>query len=339
MSVIVAERPSVQNALVDRCRGWQRDFPSIIRGLIQLLEPFRRQVLIIAGANLAIVLWDTAQPYILASGVDAVATNATYAAIVKAILIPVLVIATPYIGFPLLREIYTARRFRPQLRKHLSLLCLRAGTRSYGFKDRGPTAQRGRDVIVPLVDSFLRDPFYIARGAVLVIVLLWMSPLLGLFLICGMSLDAGITLVMEVQLNGLYQDIRKIELRINSLEYLLHDHTACDPSDAELQQWELQVAWDEFAVLTRRAETLRLIFQSVLREGLALMVRLGLMLLVGWWVHIGYATIAEYIFFTTIVTRANDPLVVLLNLQQVVMQEHAILWRFGVLSGVKLISE
>jgi hypothetical protein len=63
------------------------------------------------------------------------------------------------------------------------------------------------------------------------------------------------------------------------------------------------------------------------------------MLLVGWWVYIGYATIAEYVFFTTIVTRANDPLVVLLNLQQVVMQEHAILWRFGVLTGVKLLSE
>jgi ABC-type bacteriocin/lantibiotic exporter with double-glycine peptidase domain len=289
-------------------------------------------------ANLAIVLLDTAQPYILASGVDAIATNAAYAEIAKAIFIPVVVIASPFLVFPLLREIYTARHFRPQLRKHLSLLCLRSGARTSAFNDRGPTAQRGRDVIVPLVDSFLRDPFYIARGAVLLVILTWMSPVLGLFLFGGMALDGLITLVMEIRLNPLYQEIRKIELRINSLEYVLHDHEARDLSEDMELLWELRVAWDEFAVLTRTAETQRLIFQSVLREGVALLVRLGMMLLVGWWVHIGYATITEYIFFTTIVTRANDPLVVLLNLQQVVMQEHAVLWRFGILSGVKLVS-
>jgi hypothetical protein len=204
--------------------------------------------------------------------------------------------------------------FSPQLRKHLSLLCLRSGARTSAFNDRGPTAQRGRDVIVPLVDSFLRDPFYIARGAVLLVILTWMSPVLGLFLFGGMALDGLITLVMEIRLNPLYQEIRKIELRINSLEYVLHDHEARDLSEDMELLWELRVAWDEFAVLTRTAETQRLIFQSVLREGVALLVRLGMMLLVGWWVHIGYATITEYIFFTTIVTRANDPLVVLLNL-------------------------
>lgn len=334
-------RRSVWDALVERANGWRTDIPVIVRGLWRLVAPFRKQIFIIAGANLLIVIWDTAQPYILALGVDSFVGKEPYAKIIEAIVFPVMAIALPYgIAFPLFREIYTVRYFRPLLKKHMSLLCLRGrGIAGAGppphFRDRGPAAQEGRDVAVPLVDSLLRDPLFVARGLILLIILTWISKTLGLILVCGMTIDMVITLLMESKLNAPYRLLREVEFRIKGFENLLHDNAGTDDRKEAVSQ--LERAWGEFAALTKKVETQRLIYQNVIREGAAQVMRVGMMLLIGWWVHIGYVTIGEYIFFTTIATRANDPLYVFFNLQQQLMQNREVLRRLGILSGVNLL--
>lgn len=323
-------RGTFWDMISERCVGWRHEFPAVVRGLWQLTVPFRRQRLIIAAANLLIVLWDTAQPYILAWGVTALVEQASYTKIIIAIIFPVLTIALPYgIVLPLFRELYTVRHFRPWFMKHLSLLCLRGS--ALPNRDNGPAAQQGRDVAVSLVDTLLRDPLYIVRGVVLLVVLSYLSGLLGAILMCGMLLDLAITLVMESRLNGLYERQRQLEFRIKGLENALHGGEGDDDVRCKLDR-----AWDEYAQLTRSVETSRLWYQSILREGCAQAIRIGMMLLVGWWVHLGYTSIGEYIVFTTLAGRANDPLYVFFNLQQTLMQNREVLRQFERMSGIAL---
>ena len=58
------------------------------------------------------------------------------------------------------------------------------------------------------------------------------------------------------------------------------------------------------------------------------------MLLVGWWVHVGDISIGDYILFTSLAGRANDPLWVFLGVQQQIMTTRESLRRLGLLCGV-----
>lgn len=322
--------------LAERAHGWRHEFPTIVRGLWALTEPegFRKPLLVIASLNLLIVLWDTAQPWILAWGVDALVDKAPYRDIAFAIIFPFAVIAFPYgIGLPLIRELYTVLRFRPQFARHLALRCLPA----HGEKaeDGGPAAQAGRGVALPLVDTLLRDPLYIARGVVLLVVLAAMSPLLGAILLSGMALDVVITLLMESALNGHYHRQQAAQLRANAIENDIHSGAVLKLS----AQPRLVRSLNEWCATTVFVEVRRLIAQNLLREGCANLVRLCLMLLVGYWVHLGETTVGQYIVFVSLATRANDPLYVFFNLQQTLMQNREVLRRFEKLSGIPFISK
>src|SRR5262249_52406788 len=63
-------------------------------------------------------------------------------------------------------------------------------------------------------------------------------------------------------------------------------------------------------------------------------IRIAVMLIVGWWVHKGNVSIGDYILFTSLAARANDPLRVFLGLQQQVMITRESLRRLGLLCGV-----
>jgi hypothetical protein len=58
------------------------------------------------------------------------------------------------------------------------------------------------------------------------------------------------------------------------------------------------------------------------------------MLLVAWWVHTDQATIGEYIFFTQLAGRANDPLYVFFGFQNQIMTNRESLRRLGLLCGI-----
>jgi ABC-type multidrug transport system fused ATPase/permease subunit len=325
--------------------------------------------MVIAFANLAIITWETAQPLIVAWCVYQMAARAPYLIIATAIVYPMITIQFPYgVLLPFFREVYTVRYFRPQLQKHLSRLCLEGNKRLEDLflpgesRDKGPTVQMARDVLTPLVDSLLRDPLFIARGIILFLWLLWMSPSLGSLLAAGMMLDIWITLLMEARLNPLYRQLRTAELRVKGIENELFDLRR--QSDVYLEislpvwasEWDYHrtrecaearerarletlwnSSWDEYIEVTAKVETRRLIFQSPLREGASWAMRLGMMLLVGWWVHTGDATLPEYLVLTSLVSRANDPMYVIFNWQQQLMQYREVLRRLEILTGKRFL--
>jgi hypothetical protein len=58
------------------------------------------------------------------------------------------------------------------------------------------------------------------------------------------------------------------------------------------------------------------------------------MLMVGWWGHVGDVSIGDYILFTSLAGRANDPLWVFLGFQQQIMTTRESLRRLGLLCGI-----
>jgi ABC-type bacteriocin/lantibiotic exporter with double-glycine peptidase domain len=327
------ERESIWGGFVAQYTAWRTEFPAITRGLWQLTAPFRPQLAKIAFFNTLIAIWDTAQPWIIALCVDQLVDKAPFRTIILVIIFPVLAIALPYgIVLPLFRELYTLRHFRPWLMKHLSMRCFEGG--GCAFRNKGPIAQLGRDITVPLVDSFLRDPLYIVRGLVLLVWLSYLSPSLGLILASGMVFDVIITMWMEIRIKAACNRQQQLNIRIKGLENDIWDGGAHPRSKLELER-----LWTEYALLTKSVETKRLMYQSVLREGCAQVVRIGLMLLVGWWVHLGETTVGQYFIFVQLAGRSNDPLYVFFNLQQVLMQNRDPLRRFGAMLGVPLLGD
>ncbi len=324
--------PSFSGMLAERWSAWRHEFPVLIRALWVLASPsYRTDLFVLAFISLLIVVWDTAQPYILAWGVDALVDQAPYGKIAFAIIFPFAVVSFPYgIGLPLIRDIYTVLRFRPWLTKDLTLLCLPdEGKRP----DGGPASQTGRGVILPLIDSLLRDPLYILRGIVLLIVLTVLSPMLGGILLIGMVLDVTITLAAESMLNDPYHRQQAVQLRANGIENDIHSGSLSKADSLP----QLARTLDEWCRVSIFVELRRLIMQNFLREGCATTVRMCLMLLVGWWVHLGETTVGQYIVFVSLATRANDPLYVFFNLQQTIMQNREVLRRFEEMSGIPLL--
>jgi ABC-type multidrug transport system fused ATPase/permease subunit len=92
--------------------------------------------------------------------------------------------------------------------------------------------------------------------------------------------------------------------------------------------------WDAYIQSTRFVEMRRLVYQLPVREGISTVVRIAVMLMVGWWVHTGEVSIGDYILFTSLASRGNDPLQVFLGIQQQVMTTRESLRRLGLLCGV-----
>src|SRR5579859_7335299 len=87
-------------------------------------------------------------------------------------------------------------------------------------------------------------------------------------------------------------------------------------------------------VSTEFGGTRRLVSQLPVREGFSSVIRVAVMLLVGWWVHVGDVSIGDYILFTSLAGRASDPLWVFLGIQQQIMTTREALRRLGLLCGV-----
>ena len=92
--------------------------------------------------------------------------------------------------------------------------------------------------------------------------------------------------------------------------------------------------WDDYVTVSRFVETRRIFYQLPIREGISLIVRIGIMMMVGWWVHVGQVSIGEYILFTQLAGRANDPLYVFFGMQQQIMTTRESLRRLGLLCGI-----
>jgi ABC-type bacteriocin/lantibiotic exporter with double-glycine peptidase domain len=172
---------------------------------------------------------------------------------------------------------------------------------------------------------------------VVLVILLFKSPILVAILLVGMVADLIVTLLMDARLSAPYAMLREHQFRLRGLEYQLLDG-AVDDADPALDRAARLVAyereWDAYVHATRFTELRRLIYQLPIREGISTVVRMAVMLMVGWWVHTGDVSIGDYILFTSLASRANDPLLVFLGFQQQVMTTRESLRRLGLLCNI-----
>ena len=339
----VQRAPSL-GAVFKRSAEWTREMPGIVRGLYSLAAPFRWHLLVIFGFNAVIAAWETAQPIILAWGVDTFEARVPYIEMMAIIIVPVLAIAVPHgIVLPFLRDLYALWFVKPKYEKHISLLCLkrdRSPERSRAAEVQGrkaPIVQEGREASYALIDMLMRDPAFAVRGLVVLVVLYFMSPILVGLLFVGIVADLWVTLLMDARLFRPYAEQQEHQFRVRGLEYKLLDGAAEPGRDGDAKAAELghcEQEWDRYVHATRYAEMRRMIYQQPVRETISQIVRIGCMLLVAWWVHTDQVSIGEYIFFVQLAGRANDPLYVFFGLQQRIMTSRESLRRLGLLCGV-----
>jgi ABC-type multidrug transport system fused ATPase/permease subunit len=331
-------------AVLRRSAEWFDEAPGLARGLWELAQPFKWHFAVIFGSNIIIAVWETIQPFILAWGVDSFAAKVPYLDIVAIIVFPVLAIGLPHgIMLPLVRDLYAAWFVKPRYEKRIGLLCFERGrsarraTTSEVDGKKAPIAQEGRLVAYQLTEMLLRDPAFAIRGVTVLVILAFKSPILVGILLIGMLADLFITMLMDARLFVPYAMMREHQFRIRGLEFDLLD---ADPRrlpelskrNAEAARYERE--WDAYVRAAQFAETRRLIYQLPIREGISTVIRVGVMLLVGWWVHVGDISIGDYILFTSLAGRANDPLWVFLGIQQQIMTTRESLRRLGLLCGV-----
>jgi ABC-type multidrug transport system fused ATPase/permease subunit len=326
-----------------RSAEWTKEIPGLISGLAKLAAPFKWHLAVIFAFNVVIALWETIQPFILAWGVDTFGANAPYLQIVAIIVFPMLAISVPHgIVLPLARDLYAAWFVKPQFEKHVGLLCLARDRSPQRTADpellsrKAPVAQEGRDAAYQLIDKLLRDPAFAFRGLVVMAVLTVKSPALLALLCVGILADLWVTLLMDARLFAPYAAQQAHQFRVRGLEYALLDNKSL-PARSFARSQDLTACereWDEYVAATRFAETRRIFYQLPIREGISLVVRIGCMMMVGWWVHIGQVSIGEYILFTQLAGRANDPLYVFFGMQQQIMTTRESLRRLGLLCGI-----
>jgi ABC-type multidrug transport system fused ATPase/permease subunit len=151
--------------------------------------------------------------------------------------------------------------------------------------------------------------------------------------VIGMVADLIVTMLMDARLTGPYAMLREHQFRLRGLEYQLLDG-GCRADDGEGGASAYESEWDAYIHATRFVELRRLVYQLPIREGISTVIRIGVMLMVGWWVHTGEVSIGDYILFTSLAGRANDPLVVFLGFQQQIMTTRESLRRLGLLCGI-----
>jgi ABC-type bacteriocin/lantibiotic exporter with double-glycine peptidase domain len=204
---------------------------------------------------------------------------------------------------------------------------------------KAPIAQEGRLAAYQLTEMLLRDPAFALRGVVVLGILLFKSPILVGILLIGMVADLVVTMLMDARLSAPYAMLREHQFRLRGLEYQFLDGNRSDPAEASgaepaapMSVYERE--WDAYIQATRFVELRRLVYQLPIREGISTVIRVGVMLMVGWWVHTGEVSLGDYILFTSLAGRANDPLFVFLGFQQQIMTTRESLRRLGLLCGI-----
>ena len=332
-------------AVFRRSAEWVNEAPGLVRGLAELAWPLKWHFAVVFAFNAVIAIWETIQPFILAWGVDTFEARVPYLEIVAIIVLPVLAIGLPHgIFLPLARDLYAAWFVKPRYEKRVGLLCferdhssVRATMAELDGK-KAPIAQEGRLAAYQLTEMLLRDPAFALRGVVVLGVLLFKSPILVGVLLIGMIADLWVTMLMDARLFMPYAVLREHQFRLRGLEYQLLDAEPCGHrhgiAERAARTSAYEQEWDAYVRATRFVETRRLIYQLPVREGVSTMVRVAVMLMVGWWVHVGDVSIGDYILFTSLAGRANDPLWVFLGFQGQIMTTRDTLRRLGLLGGI-----
>jgi ABC-type multidrug transport system fused ATPase/permease subunit len=232
---------------------------------------------------------------------------------------------------------------KPQYEKRVGLLCFERNRSAVPAVEldgkKAPIAQEGRLAAYQLTEMLLRDPAFAVRGVVVLGILLFKSPFLVGILLIGMVADLVVTMLMDARLSQPYAALREHQFRLRGIEYQVLDGNRSDAKDGGSAEREARISayereWNAYIDATRFVEVRRLIYQLPIREGVSTVIRVCVMLIVGWWVHTGEVSIGDYILFTSLAGRANDPLFVFLGFQQQIMTTRESLRRLGLLCGI-----
>jgi ABC-type multidrug transport system fused ATPase/permease subunit len=341
--LISAASRTAMGEVLERSIEWVHEAPAMGRGLWELARPLRWNFAVIFSLNVVISVWETVQPFILAWGIDSFAERVPYLDIVAVIVFPALAIGLPHgIVLPLARDLYAAWFVKPRYEKLVGLLCFERrhaaawATPPELSGKKAPIAQEGRLAAYQLTEMLLRDPAFALRGITVLVILFFKSPILVGVLLVGMFADLVITVLMDARLSQPYAVLREHQFRLRGLEYQLLDADPGEPGSAEdlARSATYEQEWDAYVRATQFVETRRLIYQLPIREGISTTMRIAVMLLVGWWVHIGDVSIGDYVLITSLAGRATDPLWVFLGIQQQIMTTRESLRRLGLLCGI-----
>jgi ABC-type multidrug transport system fused ATPase/permease subunit len=331
-------------AITRRSAEWINEAAGLACGLAELASPLKWHFAVVSAFNVVIAIWETVQPFILAWGVDTLAARVPYLQIIAIIVFPALAIGLPQgIVLPFARDLYAAWFVKPQYEKRVGLLCLECNRSAVPAVEldgkKAPIAQEGRLAAYQLTEMLLRDPAFAVRGVVVLGILLFKSPFLVGILLIGMVADLVVTMLMDARLSQPYAALREHQFRLRGIEYQVLDGNRSDAKDGGSAEREARISayereWNAYIDATRFVEVRRLIYQLPIREGVSTVIRVCVMLIVGWWVHTGEVSIGDYILFTSLAGRANDPLFVFLGFQQQIMTTRESLRRLGLLCGI-----
>jgi hypothetical protein len=346
---VVAKPPSTSTtkAALKQSLVWLHEMPGIVRGLIILGWPFKWHMASVFAINFAIAVWETSVAFVTAEAVMALGPESLkqpFFVIAMGIAFPILVYKlSSEILIPLMRDLYANKCLWPKMERALILRGIPAGdARREHLELRGntaPVSQGGRLAAYGLLGSLLRDPAYILRGlGVLVYLYFCVSPWLVLLLVGGMIVDLCITLRMDAHCTPLYTDQKDRQLKVNALEYQLHEPLSSKRTSEE--RWQEKVGRNRitkeslaYAEATWNAEFWRILYQGV-RAIISNAVQIGIMVLVAYWVWSGEFTLAAFLIFIQYSTRACEPLTTFLMLQSSIMSNRELLRRLGLLTNV-----
>lgn len=186
----------------------------------------------------------------------------------------------------------------------------------------------------------LRDPAYAIRGVGVLVFLYLVSPILVMLLLCGMLVDLWVTLRMDVRCAPLFNEEKDRHLVIYGLELKAHEPKTDTSHQNPDERWErrttkahLVKACDAGVAALQRAEFCRIKWQY-LRAAISRSFQVAIMVLVAYWVYKGDLSLAQFLIFTSVATRACEPLTVFLSFQSVIMSNRELLRRLGLITNV-----
>lgn len=316
-----------------------KELPGILRGLSVVAKPFRKQLLVVAIFNMFIASWSLLQPLLLTWSIDTFVEGAPYIEIVAIIIYPFLMITLPHgIVLPFFRDWYTMWYLRPQFMRDVSLRSVLKDredrSRWIGKADRGPSLQEGRDAAYQVIEFSVREPFHIIKGFIIGTGLCFsISPVLMGLVALGICIDIFIMIKMRARLVLPISQMQDLEYSVKGYENQILDRKE---GDTPVSYQEYSKEWDDYLISIRKAELPRMIYQTVWRGGASQLIRISILLLVGWWVHTGQISIGHYFYLTTLAMIANDPFEIFLNFMWKLVTLREQLRRFGILCGIDL---
>jgi hypothetical protein len=352
---VTREEPPKQSstiAALKQCLVWTREMPRIVRGLVVLGWPLRWHMAGVFTLNLLIAVWETSLASVVAFTITALspeALNGPFFIILLGLAYPAFACQLPTgVILPWLRDLYATKKLWPHLDREFVQLGVPPVVETRHMREpptelRGnttPVAREGRSAAYWLTGMLVGDLPYVIRGLVVLVILFIVSPLLATLLVGSMLVDLWITLHMDMRGAPLYATQKDCQLIRDGLEVQVRESVASSALKTADRRMARRVtrasflqAADKALAAFQAAECCRINWQYS-RALVSRIFNFSIIALVAFWVYQGHVSLAMFLFFTDVSTRACEPLARFLGFQSVVMANKELLRRLGLLANV-----